>query len=131
MSNIWQVLTKIKHYYWGKYSIDLYGEEGETLRKITSPDMMKGCEVIDECPDDTYPVVMEDFVNYEHEDSIKKYLIEENDTKVNYEVREISIYTENEYLINKDTIFNETGKNMNIYKELIYECLDDTSTAMV
>ena len=61
----------------------------------------------------------------------KKYLIEENDTKVNYEVREISIYTENEYLINKDTIFNETGKNMNIYKELIYECLDDTSTAMV
>ena len=34
-----------------------------TLPNITSPDMTDICEVIDECPDGTYPVVMEDCVN--------------------------------------------------------------------
>ena len=33
------------------------------IPKITSPDMMKKCGVIDECPDYTPLVVMEDFVN--------------------------------------------------------------------
>ena len=43
-----------------------------TLLNITYPAMMGACEVIDECPDETSPVLMEDSVNYEHEDSIRK-----------------------------------------------------------
>ena len=40
-----------------------YKNRKATLPKITYPDMMNICEVIDECPDDTSPVVMEDCVN--------------------------------------------------------------------
>ena len=49
------------------------------------------CEVVYAFPYNTDPVVMEDCVNDEHEDSIIKYLVENNDTKLNYEVRKISI----------------------------------------
>ena len=63
--------------------------------KITSPDIMEECLVIDECPYDTSPVVVEDCVNDEHEGSIRKDLVERNDIKVNDEVRQISIETEN------------------------------------
>ena len=62
--------------------------------------MMEECGVIYECPDDTYPVGMDDFLNDEHENSIRKDLFEENYTNVNDEVREISIETENEDVIN-------------------------------
>ena len=74
---------------------------------------------------------MEDSVNDEHQYSIRKYLAEENDTKVNDEVRKISIDTENEDVIHRDITDKETEKNMGDYKELIYECLDDTPTAMI
>ena len=47
-----------------------------TLPKIISPAMMEDCEAICECPDDTFPVVMEDYVNDEHENSIRNYLVE-------------------------------------------------------
>ena len=62
-------------------------------QNITSPAMMKACEVINECPDYTSPVMMDDFVNDEHEDNIRKYLVEKNDTTVTDEVQEISIET--------------------------------------
>ena len=55
--------------------------------------MMKLCEVINECLDYTSPVMMDNFVNDEHEDNIRKYLVEKNDTKVTDEVQEISIET--------------------------------------
>ena len=42
-----------------------------TLPNITYPDMMEVCEVIDKLLYDTSPVVMEDYVNYEHDDSIR------------------------------------------------------------
>ena len=100
-----------------------------TLLNITHPAMMKEFEVIDEFQEDTYPVVMEDCVNDEHEDSIRNYLIEVNGTKFNYEVREISIYTENEDVIHRDITENETV-NMDTYKEVIDEFPYDTSTAI-
>ena len=68
--------------------------------------MMDICEVVYAFPYNTDPVVMEDCVNDEHEDSIIKYLVENNDTKLNYEVRKISIQTENEDVINKDITDN-------------------------
>ena len=71
----------------------------ETIPRITSPATMEVCEVIYECPDDTSPVVMKYCVNDKHEDSIRKYLVEKNDTKVTDKVREISIETQNEYVI--------------------------------
>ena len=64
-----------------------------TTQNITSPAMMKLCEVINECLDYTSPVMMDNFVNDEHEDNIRKYLVEKNDTKVTDEVQEISIET--------------------------------------
>ena len=54
---------------------------------------MEVCEEINECPDYTSPVMMENCMNDEHEDNIRKYLVEKNDTKVTDEVREISIET--------------------------------------
>ena len=54
-----------------------------TLRNITSLDMMQECELIDEFPDDTSPVVMEYCANEEHKDSIRNDLIEEIDRKIN------------------------------------------------
>ena len=42
-----------------------------TPPNITSPAMMEVCEVIYENPDYTSPVVMEDCVNDEHEDSTR------------------------------------------------------------
>ena len=45
-----------------------------TPPKITPPDTMELCAVIYEWQYDTSPVVMKDFVNYEQEDSIRKYL---------------------------------------------------------
>ena len=80
------------------------------LPKITYPAMMEEFEVIDECPDDTYQVVMEDFVNDEHQDIIKNDLVEKNDTEVNNEVIEISIETKNEDVIHKYITDNKTGK---------------------
>ena len=79
----------------------------ETPPKITLSSMMEECEVIDELPDYTSSVMMEDCVNYEHEDSIRKDLVKKNDTKVNDEVREISRDTDNEYLIHRDITNNE------------------------
>ena len=79
-----------------------------TLPKIISPAMMEDCEAICEWPDDTFPVVMEDYVNDEHENSIRNDLVEENDTKENNEVREISIDTENKYVKHRDITDNET-----------------------
>ena len=64
-----------------------------TLQKITSPAIMEVCEEINECPDYTSPVMMENCVNDKHEDSIRNYLVKKNDTKVTDEVREISIET--------------------------------------
>ena len=58
-----------------------------TPPNITSPAMMEVCEVIDKPPDDTYPVVMEDYVDDEHEDIIREYLVEKNDTNENNKVR--------------------------------------------
>ena len=49
--------------------------------------MMEVCEVIDKPPDDIYPVVMEDYVDDEHEDIIREYLVEKNDTNENNKVR--------------------------------------------
>ena len=57
--------------------------------------MMEECEVIFKCLYDTSPVVMEDCVNDEHEDSIINDFIEGNDTEVDGEVIEISKETEN------------------------------------
>ena len=62
---------------------------------ITPPVMMEKFEVVYECPDDTSPVVMEDCLNDEHEDSIRNDPIEENDAEVHDELREIPIKTEN------------------------------------
>ena len=56
---------------------------------------MEICEVIYKCPDDTSPVVMNNFVNDEHKYIIRKDLVEKNDTKENNEARVISIDTEN------------------------------------
>ena len=88
-------------------------------------------EVIDKWTYYTSPVVTEDCVNDEHEDSIRNYLDDKNYTEVNDEVREISIETDNEYIINKDITDNETEKNLDTYKEVIDECPDDTSTDMM
>ena len=59
-------------------------------------------------PYDISPVFIEDCVNNEHEDSIRNGLVEKNDTKVNDEVREISIDTENKDVIHRDITDNET-----------------------
>ena len=69
--------------------------------------MMEECEVIGECPDDKYPAVMDYFVNDEHQDRIRNYLIEENYAEVHDEVREISIEVENEDVIHIDITENE------------------------
>ena len=53
----------------GTFTCMMKGEA--TLPNITSPDMIKYCEVIDECPYETSTVVMEDFVDDEHDDSIR------------------------------------------------------------
>ena len=74
---------------------------------------------------------MEDFVNDEHEDIIINDQIEENDTDTHYEVREISIETENEDAIHIDITENETETNMDTYKDVIDELPDDTSIAMM
>ena len=44
---------------------------------------------------------MEDCVNEEHEDSTINEFLEENDTELYNEVREISIETENEYVLHR------------------------------
>ena len=49
-----------------------------------------------------------EFLNDEHEDSIRNNLIEENDKKDNDEVIEISIYTEDEDIIHRYITENET-----------------------
>ena len=65
-------------------------KEKATIPNITSPAMMDVYEVINKFPDETSPVVIEDSVNGEHEDGIRKYLVDKNYTKKN-EVRELSI----------------------------------------
>ena len=67
-----------------------------TLPKITFQAMMEECELIYEFPDDTSLVVMGDFLQDEYEDIIRNGFIEENDTKVKNEVKDISIETANE-----------------------------------
>ena len=42
-------------------------------------------KVTEECPDDTSPIVMEECVNGELDYDNKNNVIEENDTKLNYE----------------------------------------------
>ena len=68
--------------------------------------MMEEGEVIYKLPYETSPVVMEDCVNNEHQYGIRKDLVYKNDTKVNDEVRRISIETENEDVIQRDTTDN-------------------------
>ena len=66
-------LTKITKTFIGKKdSIDLYDEGGSNPPQYRIPSMMEVCEAIDECPYETSPVVMEDCVNDEHEDSTRK-----------------------------------------------------------
>ena len=74
---------------------------------------------------------MEDCVNDENEDSTRKYLVEKNDTKVTDEVIEISIETENEDVIHRYITDNEAEKKLSIYKQVIDEFPDDTSTAII
>ena len=47
--------------------------------------MMEGCEVRDECPDETSPVVMEYYVNKNLDDISRKYLNDINEIGVNEE----------------------------------------------
>ena len=42
-------------------------------------------KVIEECPDDTYPIATEECLNDELDDENKNNFIEENDTKLNDE----------------------------------------------
>ena len=70
--------------------------------------MMEVCGVIYECPYKISPVVINDCVNDEHDDSTRTYLVDKNDTKVNDKVREISLETENEDIIHKGITDNET-----------------------
>ena len=53
---------------------------------------------------------MEDYVNYEHKDSIRKYLVGENYKKENNEVRSISINTHNKIVIHRYITSSETEK---------------------
>ena len=62
---------------------------------------------------------MQGGINDEHQDIIREYLVAKNDTKVNFEVREISIDTENEDVIHRDITENETETNMDNYEEVI------------
>ena len=43
--------------------------------------MIELCEVIYKCPNDRYPVMMDDSVNDEHEDIIRNDLVEKDDEK--------------------------------------------------
>ena len=52
-----------------------YKKRKESLPKIISPDMMDICEVRDECPDGTSPVVMGDFL-YKNSDEIHREIYE-------------------------------------------------------
>ena len=65
-------------------------------------------EVIDEWPDDTNPVVMEDFVNEELENRNQNDFIDENETELHDEEEEKSIDTENEDVIHRIMNENET-----------------------
>ena len=62
-------------------------QEKSTHPKITSPDMMEVCEVIYKYQDYRSPIVMEYYVNDEHEYIIRKHLIEKsqkiNGSKIN------------------------------------------------
>ena len=84
----------------------MYDTRKSTLPKITSPDMMEACKVIYKCLDDTSPVVMYDYINYEYEDSIRKVLVEKNDAKENNDAIEISIETENKDVLHGDITDN-------------------------
>ena len=79
-----------------------------TIHNITSPGMVEVCKVIDKWADERYPVFMEDYVNYEHKDSIRKYLVGGNYTKENNEVRSISINTHNKIVIHRYITRSET-----------------------
>ena len=71
---------------------------------------MEECEVIDECTDYTSPVGMEDCISEEHKDRIRNNQVDKNDTKVNDEVREISIRSKSEDVINRDITDTGTEK---------------------
>ena len=74
--NLYMVLKK-----WHKLSSQEYDKEitvkykksKATLPKIIFPDMMEVCEIIDECPYDTYPGVMEECFN-NNLDEICRYI---------------------------------------------------------
>ena len=73
--------------------------------------MMEVCEVIDELSDEKPPIVMENFVNDEHKNSIRKYFVEKNDTEITDKVRQTSIWIEKEYVLHRDMTDNKTEKN--------------------
>ena len=112
MNKIQQFLTKRRKQFFlgGKSPLNCMIQEKSTLPNIKSPDIMEVCEVIDKFPDDTSPVVMEDYLKDEHEDRIRNDLVEENDTKENNEVRKISTETEKKDLIHRYITDNETEK---------------------
>ena len=85
-------------------------------------------EVIDEFPYDTFLAVTEYCINSEHEDSIINYSFEENDTWLYFEVREISLDTKNEDVIQRYITENETKQKLDNYQEVINECPDYKST---
>ena len=66
-----------------------YKKRKATLPKITSPAVVATCEVIYEYPDDSYTVVMEDFVNKKM-DETHRY-ISEHDIESNINATKIVI----------------------------------------
>ena len=88
-------------------------------------------EVIDEFPYDTFLAVTEYCINSEHEDSIINYSFEENDTWLYFEVREISLDTKNEDVIQRYITENEKEKHIGTYEEVKGECPDETPAAMM
>ena len=61
--------------------------------------MMDLCEVIDKRPDGRYLVFMQDYLNTEHMNSIRKDLAKKNDIKENNKLIKILMDTENKYVI--------------------------------
>ena len=89
-----------------------------TPPNITSPDKMEVCGIIDEFPDDTSPVMMEDCVNKHLDDITRKYLNEINEIGVDEEGVE-KYLMENEDVIYRDATKNEPETNWCILKEVI------------
>ena len=86
--------------------------------------MVEVCEVIDECPDDKSPVVMEDFANRNLDDLTRNFLNEINEIGVDEEVVE-KIHIENEDVIHRDVTKNEPETNRYTLKNITEEFPDD------